>query len=88
MLNGPARMAIVADLVQRDDMMNTVTLHTMVNQWTSRALRRTISPIIASERRRLRIERLLDEGEGAVGQYDWEAVLVADRSILPGRRPG
>ncbi|MEE8158237.1 MAG: hypothetical protein V3T78_02580, partial [Dehalococcoidia bacterium] len=86
--NGPARIAIVADLVKRDDMMNAVALHTMVNQWTSRALRRTISLIIASERRRLRIERLLDEVEGAVGQYDWEAVLVADRSILPGRRPG
>ena len=31
-LNGPARMAIVADLVKRDDMMNAVALHTMVNQ--------------------------------------------------------
>ena len=71
-----------------DDMMNAFALHTMVNQWTSRPLRRTISPITASERRRLRIERLLDEVEAAVGQYDWEAVLVADRSILPGRRPG
>ena len=31
-LNGPARMAIVADLVERSDMMNAVALHTMVNQ--------------------------------------------------------
>ena len=31
-LNGPARMAIVADLVKRDDMTNAVALHTMVNQ--------------------------------------------------------
>ena len=31
-LNGPARMAIVADLVERDDMMNAVSLHAMVNQ--------------------------------------------------------
>ncbi len=31
-LNGPARMAIVADLVDRDDMMNAVSLHSMVNQ--------------------------------------------------------
>ena len=31
-LNGPARMAIVEDLVKRDDMMNAVALHTMVNQ--------------------------------------------------------
>ena len=31
-LNGPARMAIVADLVERDDMMNAVALHSMVNQ--------------------------------------------------------
>ena len=31
-LNMPARMAIVGDLVKRDDMMNAVALHTMVNQ--------------------------------------------------------
>ncbi|MCH2518367.1 MAG: MFS transporter [Dehalococcoidia bacterium] len=31
-LNMPARQAIVADLVERDDMMNAVALHTMVNQ--------------------------------------------------------
>ena len=31
-LDGPARMAIVADLVERDDMMNAVSLHSMVNQ--------------------------------------------------------
>ena len=31
-LNGPARQAIVADLVERDDMMNAVALHNMVNQ--------------------------------------------------------
>ena len=31
-LNGPARQAIVADLVERDDLMNAVALHTMVNQ--------------------------------------------------------
>ena len=31
-LNGPARMAIVADLVERDDMMNAIALHSMVNQ--------------------------------------------------------
>jgi|TARA_B100000809_G_scaffold120157_1_gene118450 MFS family permease len=31
-INGPARMALVADLVDRKDMMNAVALHTMVNQ--------------------------------------------------------
>ena len=31
-LNMPARMALVADLVERKDMMNAVALHTMVNQ--------------------------------------------------------
>ena len=31
-LNGPARMAIVPDLVERNDMMNAVALHSMVNQ--------------------------------------------------------
>ena len=31
-LNMPARMALVADLVQRGEMMNAVALHTMVNQ--------------------------------------------------------
>ncbi len=31
-LNMPARGAIIADLVERDDMMNAVALHTMVNQ--------------------------------------------------------
>lgn len=31
-LNMPARQAIVADLVKRDDMMNAVTLQSMVNQ--------------------------------------------------------
>ena len=31
-LNMPARQAIVGDLVKRDDMMNAVALHTMVNQ--------------------------------------------------------
>ena len=31
-LNMPARQAIVGDLVERDDMMNAVALHTMVNQ--------------------------------------------------------
>ena len=31
-LNMPARMALVADLVQRGDMMNAVALHTMVTQ--------------------------------------------------------
>ena len=31
-LNMPARQAIVADLVERDNMMNAVALHTMVNQ--------------------------------------------------------
>ncbi len=31
-INGPARMALVADLVDRKDIMNAVTLHTMVNQ--------------------------------------------------------
>ncbi len=37
---------------------------------------------MASERRRLRIERLLDEAEGAAGRYDWEAVREAARAIL------
>jgi MFS family permease len=31
-INGPARMALVADLVDRKDIMNAVALHTMVNQ--------------------------------------------------------
>ena len=31
-LNMPARQAIVADLVERDDILNAVALHTMVNQ--------------------------------------------------------
>ena len=31
-LNMPARGAIVADLVERDDLMNAIALHTMVNQ--------------------------------------------------------
>jgi MFS family permease len=31
-LNMPARMAMVADLVERKDLMNAVALHTMVNQ--------------------------------------------------------
>ena len=32
MLNMPARGAIIAELVERDDLMNAVALHTMVNQ--------------------------------------------------------
>jgi len=39
-------------------------------------------PIMASERRRLRIERLLDEAEGAVARYDWEAVREAAQAVL------
>ena len=31
-INGPTRMALVADLVERKDLMNAVALHTMVNQ--------------------------------------------------------
>ena len=31
-INGPTRMALVADLVDRKDLMNAVALHTMVNQ--------------------------------------------------------
>ena len=31
-INMPARMALVADLVEREDMMNAVALHSMVNQ--------------------------------------------------------
>ena len=31
-INGPARIALVADLVDRKDIMNAVALHTMVNQ--------------------------------------------------------
>ncbi len=31
-LNMPARMALMADLVERKDIMNAVALHTMVNQ--------------------------------------------------------
>ena len=31
-LNGPARMAIIPDLVERDYLMNAVALHSMVNQ--------------------------------------------------------
>ena len=31
-INMPARMALVADLVQRKDMMNAVALHSMMNQ--------------------------------------------------------
>ena len=31
-LNLPARMALVGDLVERDEMMNAIALHTMVNQ--------------------------------------------------------
>ena len=31
-LNMPARLALVADLVERDDLMNAVALHSMVNQ--------------------------------------------------------
>ena len=31
-LNMPARQAIVADLVERDEILNAVALHTMVNQ--------------------------------------------------------
>ena len=31
-LNMPARMALVADLVEREEMMNAVALHSMVNQ--------------------------------------------------------
>ncbi len=37
---------------------------------------------MASDRRRLRIERLLDEAEGAVARYDWEAVREAARAVL------
>ena len=39
-------------------------------------------PILASERRRLRIERLVDEAEGAVALYDWEAVREASQAVL------
>ena len=37
---------------------------------------------MASERRRLRIERLLDEAEAAVGRYDWESVRQAAQAVL------
>lgn len=39
-------------------------------------------PHMASDRRRLRIERLLDEAEEAVGRYDWEAVRQAAQAVL------
>ena len=37
---------------------------------------------MASDRRRLRIERLLDEADAAVGRYDWEAVRAAAQAVL------
>ena len=37
---------------------------------------------MASDRRRLRIERLLDEAEDAVGRYDWDAVRQAAQAVL------
>ena len=37
---------------------------------------------MASDRGRLRIERLLDEAEGAVARYDWEAVREAAQAVL------
>ena len=37
---------------------------------------------MASDRRRLRIERLLDEAEAAVSRYDWEAVREAAQAVL------
>ena len=37
---------------------------------------------MASDRRRLRIERLLDEAEDAVARYDWQAVREAAQAVL------
>ena len=37
---------------------------------------------MASDRRSLRIERLLDEGEEAVRRYDWDAVRQAAQAVL------
>ena len=37
---------------------------------------------MASDRRRLRIEGLLDEAEDAVGRYDWDAVRQAAQAVL------
>jgi len=37
---------------------------------------------MASDRRRLRIERLLDEAEDAVGRYDWDAVRQAAQAVI------
>ena len=51
------------------------------SQWTSFRLPRNI-PIMVSDRRRLRIERLLDEAEDAVTRYDWQAVREAAQAVL------
>ena len=40
---------------------------------------------MASDRRRLRIERLLDEAENAVARYNWQAVREAAQAGLPRR---
>ena len=37
---------------------------------------------MSSDRRKLRIERLLDEAEEAVARYDWEAVREAAQAVL------
>ena len=37
---------------------------------------------MASNRRRLRIDRFLDEAEQAVARYDWEAVREAAQAVL------
>ena len=46
------------------------------------SVRKLIFPIMASDRRRLRIERLLDEAEDAITRYDWGAVQQAAQAVL------
>ena len=49
---------------------------------TNRQVERYYFPKMASDRRRLRIERLLDEAEEAIARYDWGAVRRAAQAVL------
>ena len=46
------------------------------------SVRKLIFPTMASDRLRLRIERLLDEAEDAITRYDWDVVRQVAQAVL------
>ena len=53
-----------------------------VDGWTTLLVRRTIFPIMGTERIERRIDRLLDQAEEAMDRLDWESVRDGAKVVL------